>query len=250
MVYDIDGPRVRLGVAWFLLCSTAWIAGPWGLTVVYGLAAGIAAAQTAGCWRPLGLRPSRQAAGLGAAALVVAAALSTAVLGAVVLALVAASVAPTVRMAPIRRRRRRIMPIEHAACTVRCGLFVGLGAASIVLADRSAAGAAIGLLLLVSAYEVGDYLVGSGSSNPYEGPAAGAIAQLVVAFAITAIGVEPFTFPGGLLMGAMAAVLTPLGQLLASAVLPTAGAPASALRRLDSLLLLGPAWALVIGLPG
>jgi len=48
--------------------------------------------------------------------------------------------------------------------------------------------------------------------------------------------------------GALAAVLCPAGQLVASAVLPSAGAPASALRRIDSLLLLAPAWAYVVGL--
>ena len=42
--------------------------------------------------------------------------------------------------------------------------------------------------------------------------------------------------------GAAAVVLCPLGQLMGSAVLPRADAKASALRRLDSLLLLGPVW--------
>ncbi len=45
----------------------------------------------------------------------------------------------------------------------------------------------------------------------------------------------------------IAAVLCPLGQLLGSLVLPTAAAPASAVRRLDSLLLLAPVWAVAAG---
>jgi hypothetical protein len=35
--------------------------------------------------------------------------------------------------------------------------------------------------------------------------------------------------------------------VLASVILPKVDAPASALRRIDSLLLLAPAWALVVG---
>jgi hypothetical protein len=100
---------------------------------------------------------------------------------------------------------------------------------------------------LASAYETGDYIVGSGASNPYEGPVAGATAIVVVTFAVTALGVRPLTFPGSFALGAGACVLCPIGQLLASVVLPSVTSPASALRRLDSLLVLGPAWALVIG---
>jgi len=43
-------------------------------------------------------------------------------------------------------------------------------------------------------------------------------------------------------------VFAPMGQLLASALLPTAKSPASALRRLDSLLLAAPVWCFGIGL--
>ena len=36
-------------------------------------------------------------------------------------------------------------------------------------------GAVVGLVLIVSAYEIGDFLVGSGASNPFEGPIAGVV---------------------------------------------------------------------------
>jgi hypothetical protein len=48
--------------------------------------------------------------------------------------------------------------------------------------------------------------------------------------------------------GGAVAVLAPLGQLFASALLPAAGAPASGLRRLDSLLLAAPLWCVAVGL--
>ena len=50
------------------------------------------------------------------------------------------------------------------------------------------------------------------------------------------------------LFGGAVAVLAPAGQLLASALLPASASPASALRRLDSLLLTAPLWAWGVGL--
>jgi hypothetical protein len=73
------------------------------------------------------------------------------------------------------------------------------------------------------------------------------IATVVVILAIAAAGLPPLEISNGLQFGVLAAVLCPLGQLLASLVLPAAAAPAPAMRRLDSLLLLGPIWALIAG---
>ncbi len=44
------------------------------------------------------------------------------------------------------------------------------------------------------------------------------------------------------------ALLAPAGQLVASALLPSATTPASGLRRLDSLLLAAPVWVWGVGL--
>ena len=46
----------------------------------------------------------------------------------------------------------------------------------------------------------------------------------------------------------MVVLLAPLGQLLASGLLPTAKSPASSLRRLDSLLITAPVWCVGVGL--
>ena len=72
--------------------------------------------------------------------------------------------------------------------------------------------------------------------------------MVVTTFAVGALDIKPFQFPQAFVFGALASVLCPAGQLVASAVLPSNAAPASALRRLDSLLLLAPAWAFVVGL--
>jgi hypothetical protein len=131
---------------------------------------------------------------------------------------------------------------------LQCALLPGGAAAAFLLTERYEIGAVVGLLLVVSAYECGDFLVGSGSSNHLEGPAAGAIAALVMAFAVGAIGIPPFQLPEAFGFGLLAAVLCPAGQLVASAILPSAASPAPALRRIDSLLLLAPVWAWLSGL--
>lgn len=245
VVYDIEGPRVRLGILWFGLSLVAMLAGVPGLALLYGLTAAVAALQTARCLRKQGARPDRAVAGLGVLAMVAAASFTTGALGIAILALVVAAV-HAARSEAARNKRPRNWVID-ASATVRCALFPGMAASFLVVAARFELGAAIALVLIVSAYETGDYIVGSGSPNRFEGPVAGAIAILVVTFAVTAAGIKPLDFPSSFVMGGLACVLCPFGQLLASAVLPSADAPASALRRIDSLLLLAPAWALGVG---
>jgi hypothetical protein len=246
VVYDIDGPRIRLGLLWFIVNVASWFGGVWGIATLYGATAGVAALQTARCWRKQGARPDRAIAGAGAVAMVLAAAITTGLFGIAILGVVVAAIVVAQQQA-VANPRRRTPPIVAAAATVKCALFAGVAAASVVVTARFSLGAAIALILLVSAYETGDYIVGSGASNPYEGPVAGATAIVVVTFAVTALGIKPLTFPGSFALGAGACVLCPVGQLIASAVLPSVTSPASALRRLDSLIALGPAWALIIG---
>lgn len=242
VVHDTDGPRIRVGIAWFLLALAALAVGPLPTAVVYGGAAAVAAAQTARCWRKRRQRPSAElaagiAALMGLGACLGAGGAGIALLAGVALAyLLAASEAspnPT---------------IVDAGFTLQCALPPGAVALSMVLLARLDQGSAIALLLLVSAYEVGDFLVGSGARNPYEGPAAGASAIVVVTFIISTLPISTLDFGEAWLFGGLVMLLAPLGQLLASAVLPTAASPARGLRRLDSLLLAAPVWCFGVGL--
>jgi hypothetical protein len=242
VVYDIDGPRIRLGLLWFAALVVAMVGGRWTLAALYAAVAAVAGFQASTAWRAGHQYPNRIVAGLGAGAMVVAAAYSTGALGAACLALGTMALG-----AAFGERRPGTSVIVTAGYTVQCGLFTGLGVGSVLVTARYGYGAAVALVLLVCAYEVGDYIVGSGATNPYEGPLAGLAAIAVVMFCVSVLGVTPFEFPGGLAYGALAAVGCPLGQLLASAILPAAGAPASALRRVDSLLVLGPVWAVILG---
>jgi hypothetical protein len=241
VVYDIEPPHVRLGLAWFLLVVVAMaLGGTLALAAVYGGASALGAYQCARCWRRR--KPNRPdpvvAAAIGGvlplAAAISTAVLGIAVLGAVVVALVRASAESTPLLATAGR-------------TLQCSLWVGGAAAGVVAAHRFESWAAIGLVLVVSAYETGDYIVGSGSRNVIEGPVAGIAAALVVQFAVSAAGFAPFEIGNALGFALLAAVLCPAGQVVASLVLPAAAAPAPAVRRLDSLILLAPVWALVAG---
>jgi len=112
---------------------------------------------------------------------------------------------------------------------------------------RSQSPTAAGMLLIfVSVYEVGDYLVGSAASNKFEGPLAGGAAVIVTGFPMALLLVEPFDVMGVWLLGVVA-FCCPVGQWIASAVLPKPGAHAPALRRIDTLLLLAPLWVMATG---
>lgn len=241
IVYDIDGPRVRLGVAWFLLAVPALWLGIVPTALLFGLVAGLAAAQTATTLRTRWCRPDRRLAAALAVALPLGALVGVGTAGIVALA---SAVAAVVVSAAVRTKGTD--PIVDAGAVIRSSLFVGLCAASMVLLHRVDVGAALTLLLLVSAYEFGDFLVGSGASNRVEGPASGILAVMVATAALAVA--EPPPFEGGTvwLFGAIAAAMCPIGQVVASAILPRAGAPARALRRLDSYLVAAPVWLLLM----
>jgi hypothetical protein len=242
VVYDIEGPRVRLGVAWFALVVGALIAGTFAIAAVYGATAAIAAAQAARAWRRAGARPNEPVAAAGAALLAAGAVFGAGGVGIGALALAGLSYWAAATDPRVRR------PLSGAGATIQCALPVGLAAASVVLTYRLEPWAAVALVLLLSAYEVGDYLIGTGGRSALEGPVAGISVVLVTTFLIGITGVPPFDLGAAFAFGAAVAPLCPAGQLLASAILPSAGAPASALRRLDTALLVAPLWTWSVGL--
>ena len=241
IVYDVDGPRIRLGVVWFVVAAVALWFGIVTTAVLFALVAALAAAQTATALRSRWCRPDRRVAAAIAGAVPLGALVGVGMAGAVLLV---AAVAAVVVSSALRAKGGD--PIVDAGAAMRASLFSGLAAASMVLLHRVDIGAAITLFLLVSSYEFGDYLVGSGASNRVEGPAAGIIAVLATTAALAVA--EPPPFEGGTvwLFGAIAAAMCPIGQVVASAILPRAGAPARALRRLDSYLVAAPVWLVLM----
>jgi hypothetical protein len=241
VTYDLNGPRVRLGFLWFLLIAGALALDIAAIAAVYACTAALAGLQAARAWHSCGRQPNEIVAAIIGGAIPLASlggpqATGVAVLGAAALAIVAGAATP----------EGRVAPLANIGFTLQCGLFVGLAAASPVLAYRVEVGAAAALLVFVSVYEMGDFLIGSGSKNAVEGPLAGFTAIAVFAFAMWVATFPPFKGDSLLAFGALAAGLCPLGQLLASAILPRSDARAPALRRLDSLLVLGPVWVVAM----
>lgn len=236
--YDLDGPRVRMGVVWFVVAvAAAWFS-PWTTAVVFGLVAGAAGFQISAAWRRARVRPNQLAAGIGALAIVLAAGLGMAFAVIVGFVLIA-----TAFVLASTDQKRRVPVVVSAAATVRSGYFVGLAGACAVMVSRADASALIVLIVLVSGYEVGDYLVGTGASNPLEGPIAGIIAVLVLTFAVSVFEIPPFETGSARVFGALVAVLAPLGRFVATILPPDARARVPALRRIDSYLLVLPVWA-------
>jgi hypothetical protein len=242
VVYDIDGPRVRLGVGWFLLALVGVFVSPLTTALVYGVAAGWAARQVARAWGSAAWQAD-VAAGLGAVPVLAALGGTRALiaaLGVAVLVAIGAACAPGGERLAGRGGRAAALGILWLA------IVPSAGAASMVLVRGDSLAAAVVLLLLVSAYEMGDFVVGSGASNPVEGPLAGITTALLVGVPLALLLVNPFDDAGAPLLG-FAAAACPLGQIAASGLLPDAGASAPALRRIDTLLVLGPLWAAAAG---
>jgi hypothetical protein len=242
VVYDTDGPRIRLGVAWFLVAMAATVISPATTAAVYAVAAGMAGRQIVRAWGNVSWQADL-AAGIGAVPVLVALGgtrllVASLVLGGVVA--IGAACAPDGAL--LRGRGGRVA----TAGILSLALVPAFGAACIVLVRSESVVSAVVLVLLASAYEVGDYIVGSGSSNSVEGPLAGITTATLIALPLSLVLVEPFD-TAGMALVAFAAVAYPFGQILASALLPGAAAPASALRRIDTLLLLAPLWAAASG---
>lgn len=245
VTYDVNGPHVRLGFLWFVVVMVALAAGDelgaLPLALLYSAAAALGGYQAARCWQPLGRNPNTYVAaaiggGIGLSALGGPTAVGMACLVATGGAMVAGLLTP----------EARAKPLGAVGYTLQCGLFIGLAAASPTLSYRVDVGAAAALIIFVSVYEMGDYLVGSGSKNAVEGPLAGITAIAVFAFALWVVTFVPFKENSLLTFGALAAGLCPIGQLFASATLPRSDSRAPAVRRLDSLYVLGPAWCVAI----
>lgn len=231
-------PHVRLGLLWATIGIGATIAGRGWLAAWMAAVAAVAAGQLARALRRKGARPLQGVAMLVAGAGPVAAvgggdAVAGVLVGGVLLTLAARLVLAT---GPTLGK-----PTRDVAFTLAAGVPVGVAAASPVLVRAIGLTEVLVLLTFVFAYDAAAYVVGSGAAGEWEGPAAGAVATLPVTLVVAAVLVNPFDGASPWLLGLAAASLAPLGHLGASALLDDLEVPA--VRRLDSLLVLGPVWA-------
>lgn len=236
VVHASERPHGRLGLVWAAVTLGMTVAGPAWLAGWLAVAGFIGGAQTCRVWRKRGERPMALAAGAMGACLPVAASFDAGAMIAVVLGGLLVTFVTRLRV-PTRA------PSRDIALTMVIGVAIGLAAASPVLVRHTGIAATLLLLAMVCSYDAGAYLVGTGASSPWEGPAAG-IAALIPLTIFAEVGlVPPFAGAQPLFLGLLAAVLAPAGPVAASALLGDRNAHAPALRRLDSLMLLGPLWA-------
>ncbi len=250
VVHDTDGPRVRWGLVWFLVTVMAAAGGHGLLAVVMAGAAALATDQvlrvhdldaaTRAGERPGGLLsdPRRLPAVLGSAALPLAASAGVDTLAAALPAVVVVILVQ--RLCTSAAQPARARTVGDAALAMSAAVGPGLAAAAPVVAAGFGAEAAVVVLLLVCAYDAGDYLVGSGSSTPWEGPAAGIAAVAVVTFAVSVLPLRPIDASAAYALGVLTCLLAPLGPPAASLLIGDGKRPARFVRRLDSLLVLGP----------
>jgi hypothetical protein len=232
---EVVGPHARLGLVWAAVTLVALFAGPVWLAVWLAPVAGVAAIQAAASWRRRSRSPAAVLAGVGAALITLAAAAGPLVAAVAVTAVGVAAFANA--LVPGGRH-------SDPALTLAITGALGLAGAAPVLVRGDGLIPALVLLTFASVHDAGAYVVGSGAATAWEGPAAGMASIGAVTLAVAAVFVPPFRGASPWLLGALAAGLAALGPYLGSALLGDRRARVPALRRMDSLLLLGPLWAL------
>lgn len=238
-----EGLRVTLGVAWFAAVLATTVLGRWALAGLLAAVAALAAAQTARAWDRIGGGGNLVVAAVVAGAATLGAGLGASTAGSVVLggcalALVVAIATP----------RRRAPVLAAAGVTTRAFVVPAAATVGVLLVYDIEPVAAGLLLVLLSAYDLGSFLVGAGDRSPVAGIVAGIAAVLVTAFPfalfVDILGLRPFdSWQAAWIFAGMIAVLAPLGPVAASLALPSAATDARALRRIDAYVVAAPLWA-------
>jgi hypothetical protein len=232
---------VRLGIAWGVGTVVAVLAGPLVLALWMAAAASIAAAEVARTYRGSAGRrqvPPAITAG-GAAAIVLGSAAGWPATMLVMLLVVVVLLA--MASVPVASGR---LPVIDTAHTALIAEVLGLAAAAPVVMRHRALVPAVVLVLMAMFYDSADYLVGSGANNAWEGPAAALASMAALTVAVAAVFVPPFRGATPWVLGGLAMVTAPLGPMVADRLLGTTPTPLGGYRRLDSLLVMGPAWAI------
>ena len=129
-------------------------------------------------------------------------------------------------------------------------LFASLGpsvaAASVVLARGQGLSGALTLLAAVCLYDMASFLTGTGPRGGPVGAIVGVVTIGVLAVFVAAVVVPPFSGHSPWILLGLVAALAPVGVFAFGRIGPERRLPA--LRRLDSLILAGPAWVIAAGL--
>lgn len=233
-VYDVGGPKVRLGVLWFLLAWAGFALGSLGVGAVFVTAATVASLQVAAHLMIEEDTNSRVTAAVITAAVGTSAIFDARVVGIVIL------VAVVVAFVVASQTIDRSMLVQVAGLTLRAALPLGIAVAALLYLHRVDAWVFMILFGVVSIYDAGNFLVGTGSRRAWVGPLAGLLGAAAVVFGAAGFEAPPLTEQTTWLVGGLAALACPFGQIIGSFMLPRPDARAPALRRLDSYLLAAP----------
>jgi hypothetical protein len=253
------GVEVGLGLVWAIGTVAAVYAGPVWLAIWLAPVAALAAASTLRSWAGarLGARTPLVAAASAAAVTVSAVVGPWAAIGLAAIASAAvASPALFGRSSGVHRRSTgdEAPPLANPAGSpsplrvVLMMLGPAAACASAVLARNHGVDQGLVLVGMVCVYDSAAYLIGTGADSAWEGPVAGVASIGALSILVAAVLFAPFRGNSPWILGGMAAVLAPLGPIAARHLTPDRGVRVPALRRLDSLLLLGPAWAVGVAL--
>jgi hypothetical protein len=229
---DPDTPRTSLALLWAAITLAVLLTGSVVLGIWLAVIAALAAAQTARTWKRAARPPLPLAAAVGCAVAVVGGAFG--VVPGAVLALVgvagAAAWAANAGADPARTALAAALPTAAALPLVLL---------------RAADGIVPGLVLLayVSVYDTAAFIMGTGARWRPTGPVAGILCIGSVTVAVAAVfpqfkGASPWE------LGVLAAALTPFGPWVTNRIIGADHVRLPALRRLDSLVVVGPVWAL------
>lgn len=134
----------------------------------------------------------------------------------------------------------------NVTASVVAALGPAVAAMSVVLARGEGTNEAVALVVAICAYDMAAFLMGN-SRTALGGPigvAAGWVSVAVVGLFATAVMDPPFSGARTVVMFGLVALAAPAGVSIASWLPGQARRPA--LRRLDSLMLAAPAWALAV----
>lgn len=239
--YALDGPKVSFGVAWFLVLLGLFLVDARLTALVLVPAAAVSGLQTSHAWAPKEQIDRRVALGI-AGLVAISGLIDKRILGIGIIVGVAACLIAAAALGSADGATL----LRVAEVTVRSAIPVGAAAGSMLLLGVDSPDAFVALILLVSAYEAGDFLIGTGADNAFEGPLAGLLALAIVGAGLTLVQPFPFDRESMPIFAGLVAVSCPLGQLLASAILPHGTAWAPALRRMDSYLIAAPLWVMAL----
>jgi len=240
---DLRGPKLTLGAVWAAAVATTLVLGATPFALLVAGVAAAAAAQAARSWKRAATprSPLAPAAQVAAAVTVLGALLGPA--GVIAMAVLAVIGASAWVMADATRHHRAPSPVD-LVLTLVCAAVPAAAVAAPVLLRRHGLEVVFVLMADALVYDAAAWIMGSGSRHRWLGPLCGMVCIGPVTMAVAAVALQ-FRGSTPWELGGLAAVLAPLGPAAASLVLGDRRAPAGALRRIDSLVLLGPIWAIV-----